>query len=97
MRKKSHVDKITTSYIIPIVLSTAGGMGREEEAFFKKMADKMARKTDQRYSESMSFIRKRLRFDLLRTTIIALRGERGLSNKGADIISELDLNLEPSL
>ena len=81
----------------PIVFSTTGGMGHEAEVFFKKLADKMSRKTDQRYSEAMSFIRKRLRFDLLRTTIISLRGERGRSNNEASKISELDINLEPQI
>ncbi len=71
-------------------------MGKEAETFFKKVADRMSRKTDQRYSESISFIRRRLRFDLLRTTIIALRGERGRSNKEVMNISELDINIEPS-
>ena len=81
----------------PIVLSTTGGMGKEAETFFKKVADKMSRKTDQRYSEAISFIRKRLRFDLLRTTIIALRGERGRTNKDAVEISELDINIVPTV
>ncbi len=80
----------------PLVLSTTGGMGRESETFFKRIAEKMARRTGQRYSETMSFIRKRLRFDLLRTTIIALRGERGISSKGVEI-SELDMNMEPTV
>ena len=34
----------------PIVLSTTGGMGREANMFFKKLADKLSRKSGQRYS-----------------------------------------------
>ena len=81
----------------PIVLSTTGGMGREANMFFKKLADKLSRKSGQRYSEAMTFIRKRVRFDLLRTTVIALRGERGLKSSSAVKIAELDINLEPVL
>ena len=92
-----RVIEIDHGTFTPIVFSTTGGMGHEAEVFFKKLADKMSRKTDQRYSEAMSFIRKRLRFDLLRTTIISLRGERGRSNKEASKISELDINLEPQI
>ena len=81
----------------PIVLSTTGGMGREANKFFKKLADKLSRKSGQRYSEAMTFIRKRVRFDLLRTTVIALRGERGLKSSSAVKIADLDINLEPVL
>ncbi len=81
----------------PLVFSTTGGMGKESETFFKRMADKMARKTGQRYSETMSFIGKRLRFDLLKTTIISLRGEQGMSSKTSVEISELDMNLKPTV
>ena len=77
----------------PIVLSTTGGMGREANMFFKKLADKLSRKSGQRYSEAMTFIRKRIRFDLLRTTVIALRGERGLKSSSAVKIADLCLVL----
>ena len=39
-------------------------------------------------------IRKRLRFEILRTTVISLRGDRGARKNMVDIDS-LDLNLEP--
>ena len=54
----------------------------------------MARTKGQKYHETISYVRKRLRFDLLKTTIIALRGYRG---KPATVpeIDELDLNLMP--
>ena len=33
--------------------------------------------TGQRYSDAVGYIRKRLRFEILRTTVISLRGDRG--------------------
>ena len=45
--------------------------------FYKRIAERVARKILQRYSYMVSFIRRRLRFDLLKTTLIALRGYRG--------------------
>ena len=77
----------------PIVLSITGGMGREANTFFKKLVDKLSRKSGQRYSEAMTFIRKRIRFDLSRTTVIALRGERGLKSSCAVKIADLNINL----
>ena len=57
----------------PLFFSTSGGMGEDAQTLFKKVATKMANKTGQKYSETITFIRKRLRFDLLNTTVIALR------------------------
>ena len=51
--------------------------------------------TELAFSEAMTFIRRRIRFDLLRTTVIALRGERGLKSSSAVKIADLDINLEP--
>ena len=54
----------------PLVFSTSGGMGDEAERLTKKLASKM------RYSDAVGYIRKRLRFEILRTTVISLRGDR---------------------
>ena len=75
-------------------------MGKEAHALVKCLAQKMETVRGQRYSDSVSFIRKRLRFELLKTTVIALRGDRGSRSKDAANsvqMSDLDLNLEPSV
>ena len=81
----------------PLVFSTSGGMAIECERFFKRLATLLAAKTNQTYADTMTCIRRRLRFDLLRTCLIGLRGHRGkLFNHQPTDISELDLNLAPS-
>ena len=99
-RKKAsynaRVLEIERGTFTPIVFSTTGGMGMEAQALFKRVAERMSRKTGQRYSETIGFIRKRLRFDLLRTTIIALRGFRGKVLDAPEDIADLDINLEPA-
>ena len=70
-------------------------MGVETDKFFRHMADKIATKTDQRYSHVVAFIRRRIRFDLLKTCIISLRGYRGKQNESAERIENLDLHLRP--
>ena len=80
----------------PLVFSTSGGMGEEAKILFKGVAAKMANKTGQKYSKTITFIRKRLRFELLKTTVIALRGYRGKQSPSSSTeISELDLNIDP--
>ena len=46
----------------------------EAQRLVKILAQRMEVATGQRYSDAVSFIRKRLRFELLKTTVIALRG-----------------------
>ena len=73
-------------------MATTGGMSPECNAFFKRLAEKLSFKLDQNYSNVISFIRRRIRFDLLKTCLISIRGFKGKyyqSNK----IEELDLNL----
>ena len=60
-----------------LVFSTSGGLGEEAKTLFKRVAAKMANKTGQKDSETINLIRKRLRFDLLKTTVITLRGYWG--------------------
>ena len=102
---RSHEEKKKTAYnhrvirvekgvFTPLVFSTTGGMGVEAEKLFKRLAEKIECKTGQSYADAITFIRKRLRFDLLKTTIIALRGYRG-KREANPHICELDLNMMP--
>ena len=81
--------------LTPLVFSRSGGMEDEAKILLKRVAAKMANNTGQKYSETIIFIRKRLRFDLLKTTVIALRGYRGKPSPSSSTeSSELDLNSE---
>ena len=86
----SQVEKATFT---PLVFSTTGGMALEASQFLKHLAEKISLKKGQRYSDVMSFVRRRLRFDLLRTCIISIRGYRGTRTLPPTAISDLDLNL----
>ena len=68
-------------------------MGVEATHFMKKLAGHIATKTGQPYPHTISFLRRRLRFDLLKTTLIALRGQRGKFYNSPKQIDEMDLNI----
>ena len=93
----ARVLEVEKGTFTPLVFSTSGGMGTEAHRLVKRLAQRMEIATGQRYSDSVSFIRKRLRFELLKTTVIALRGDRGSKARSLNEtpIGELDLNLEP--
>ena len=70
-------------------------MGREAQGLMKKIAERMELTSGQRYSDCMGFMRKRLRFELLKT----LRGYRGREGYNLEECNSqfdgMDLNLEP--
>ena len=69
-------------------------MGKEAVLFYKKAAEKISNTTNQSYSDVISYIRKRLRFELLKTCLISIRGYRGIMKKHeSEDMSNLDYNL----
>ena len=77
----------------PLVFSTFGGMGQEAVTFVKNLSSKLSETMNQSYADTISYVRSRLRFDLLKTCIIALRGHRGRYYERPADIENLDINL----
>ena len=69
------------------------GMGPQATMFLKRVATLLAAKTSQDKSLIMANLRHRLRFELLKTVLIAVRGHRGRHYEKAIPVDELDLNL----
>ena len=96
-KKRSYntrINEVEKGTFSPLVFSTTGGMGKEAAIFMKRLATLLAPKTNQTYSHTMAYIRRRIRFDLLRTTLIALRGHRGKFYQAPLAVEELDINLQ---
>ncbi len=97
-KKKKYnqrVLQVERATFTPVVFSTTGGMGEEAKYLMKKIAERTSVKTGQSYADVMKFLRIRVRFDLLRITIIALRGARGKKIPPPDNIHEVDMNIVP--
>ena len=60
----------------PIVLSCTGGLGRIATSTYKRLASLLAEKWNQAYGPTMCWLRCRLSFSLLRSSIQAIRGSR---------------------
>ena len=61
--------------------------------FPKRVATLLAAKTRQDKSLVMANLRRRLRFELLKTVLVAVRGHHGRYYQKAIPVDELDLNL----
>ena len=88
-----HVEKGSFS---PLIFSTTGGMGPESTRYHKRIAELISLKRGELYSDVMNHIRTKIRYSILRSTLIAIRGERGRKRQFQNTpISELSLNLVP--
>ena len=65
----------------PVVMSTTGGVAIEADKFHKRLATLIAEKRHENYADVLNYIRTRLRFCLLKSTLTALRGIRGRQRK----------------
>ena len=74
-----------------------GGMAPECTKFHRRIAEKISLKTKEEYAQVMNHLRTRLRFTLLRSTLIAIRGERGKSRKPHGTITEISFNMIPDM
>ena len=70
------------------------GATPEAEAFIKCVALKLSEKRMERYSEIVSYLRRRFSFDILRTCVISFREEGGNGRCVEEVkIADLDLEL----
>ena len=72
-----------------------GGCGPQATAYHKRLSELIAKKQKEEYHHVISYIRTRIRFSLLRSVLIALRGERGRKPALTQSISSVSFNLIP--
>eukprot|EP00116_Pleurobrachia_bachei_P011071 sb/3471333/ len=73
MRRVQEVEK---GSFTPLVFSTSEGYAAEVGKVLDKAARKICQKHKKCYAESVSFIREKTRFSLLRSTLVALWGTK---------------------
>ncbi len=80
----------------PLVFSTTGGVGELCERHHKRVAELISQKRKERYADVIKYIRAKLRFVLLRSVLMALRGTRGSQQYQAPCeISDISFGLIP--
>ena len=96
MRKyNSRVITVEGGSFTPLIYTTFGGMGPQATKYHKRLAEKLARKRNENYNHTINHMRTRIRFSLLRSVLIAVRGERGRKEHSAKSISSASFNLIP--
>ena len=77
----------------PLVFTTTGVMGHECSLFHKALAEKISKKRNENYGDVMRYLRVKLSFLALKSTLLCLRGSRTVSSTDTDISSDFTLVL----
>ena len=75
-----RVMQIEQGTFTPLVFTTTGSMGPECIAYHKALAERLSTKTGERYAYVMNFIRCKLSFMCIRSSLLCLRGSRSVRN-----------------
>ena len=99
-KKRKYNDRVINiekGTFTPLVFTTTGGMAPECTRLNKRLAELTAAQTGEQYSHVISHIRTRLRFALLRATLVAIRGVRGRMTRSDEELemNEISFNLIP--
>ena len=81
----------------PLVFLTTGGMGPRCSALIKRLADMISSKRQEKYADVINFLRTKLSFSLLRSLLIAIRGERGQRSSHEPNLAHVTFNIIPSV
>ena len=88
-----HLLKTEKCSFTPLVFSTHGGCAPEVDKFHKRVATLLA-KRNILFSDAILYMRRRARFSIIRTTLMAIRGYRATGSTKYQLAEE-DLNLIP--
>ena len=92
-----RVRQVEKASFEPLVFLMTGGVGPRCTATVKKLAKMITDKRQEQYPDIMGFIRTKLRFSLLRSVLIAIRGERGRSSAREPHMGLIAFNIIPNI
>ena len=83
-KKKKYNERVLqveNGSFTPLVFSANGGMARECQLFYKRLSEMIAEKRNISSTVATKFIRTKICFSLLRSTLLCLRGSRSIRNE----------------
>ena len=83
----SRVIMVEKGTFTPLVYTTFGGWSPLATRYHKRLAELISRKRNEEYHHVMSHIRTRVRFSLLRSVLIAVRGDLSSDDLSSDDLS----------
>lgn len=75
----------------PLIFGTNGGLGEECAKFLSTLSAKISKKEDESYAHTITWIRTRLSFEILRSAIACVRGSRIPFRRNNEEMRDFDL------
>ena len=78
-KKREYLERILqveNGSMTPLIFGTNGGLGEECQRFLQHLAKKISAKDGEDYPQVINWIRTRLSFEIIRSSIACLRGSR---------------------
>ena len=89
---RRRVLEVEQGTFTPLVFTSTGGMADECRRFHNRLAELLALKKGDDYATTISWIRAKVSFAILRSALLCLRGTR--SKRRAANISDIDITSE---
>ena len=93
----SRVMEIEQGTFTPLVFTTTGSMAKVCSRYHSRLAELLSSKKQEDYATTMSWIRAKVSFAILRSALLCLRGSRSPRQRKSVNISENDLQIESDL
>ena len=91
-----RVTEIEQATFTPLVFTTTGGMGEECLKYHSRLAELITNKKGEVYSHIISWIRAKISFSILRSSLLCLRGSRTLRRLHYKI-KDIELEIEVAI
>ena len=91
----SRIIEVEKSTFTPLVFTTTGGMSQECQWYYSRLAELISSKKQEEYATTITWIRTKVSFAILRTALVCLRGTRSRRRKSN--VQENDLEIEKGL
>ena len=81
LKYQQRIQDIEQSSFTPLIFSCTGGAGPGATKTMQKLAEKISEKRNDTYQDTMNYIRTKISFALLRSSILCLRGCRTIKRQ----------------
>ena len=93
-----RIIRVDKGSFTPLIFTTNGGMGRESQNFVTALAALFAEKRNELFGKTIKWIRTRLSFALIRSSILCIRGTKTIRRPKLILdISDTDINIIESV
>ena len=87
-----RVLEVEQASFTPLVFTTTGGMGRECLRYHSRLAELISIKKGEDYAKTMTWIRGKVSFSILRSALLCLRGSRS-NRRRTNNVKDIDVDV----